>query len=334
MDSKNILAKYLKPSKVLLILAAILLVVAVACIPMMVMATSNAKQEAGEPVAFDSNASEYGDYCYIDVIGISNWLYKYDGETYYTAMDVDGNMYTVRVSDSTYDKMSAQYDWWMSEDEDEDPPAPYRLTGLAYTTTISLKENLSDSWEITQREYTTYFGTMYLNSNATPGGDAIAPWLFVCLMCAIFALIFGVCYLPGSMAFNKCVKALEEKNLLDVAANELENPENQQIGKDLARLSRRFLFCKRTGVVVPYTDVLWVYRQNVKRYFVITVSSNLVIHTSYGQFSALNIGGADKGNQLEQAFAAIAQANPDVLIGYTSENQREFNARKKAAKIS
>lgn len=333
MDSKSILAKYVKPSKVLLIIAAVLLVIAVACVPMMALATMNAEQEAGEPAVFDAVASESGDYCYIDVIGISNWLYKYDSATYYTAMDADWNLYTVRVSDSDYDKMDAQVDWWMSEDEDEAPPAPYRLKGIVYSATASIKESISEAWDIPQSDYTEAFGTMYLNACQTPGGNSMSGWLFVLLMCAITAFVLLVVYLPANGTFNKCIKALEEKNLLDSAASELEFPENLQIAKDQARLSRRFLFCKRTGVVVPYTDVMWVYRQNVKRYFVITVSSNLVIHTSYGQFSALNIGGADKGNQLEQAFAAIAQGNPDVLIGYTGENQREFNARKKAAKI-
>jgi hypothetical protein len=332
MDSKSILAKYVQPSKVLLIVAAILLVVTVACIPMMALATSNAQQEAGDPVAFDSSASEYGDYCYIDVIGISNWLYQYEGETYYTAMDEKGYYYTVRVNDSTYDKMSAQFDWWMSEDEDEAPPAPYRLTGMAYSATSSIRENICYAWDFEESEYSEIFGTMYLNANATPGSDAIAPWLFLCLMCGITALILFLVYLPANGAFKKCVKALEEKNLLDGAANELEYPENIKVCKDQARLSRRFLFCKRNGVVVPYTDVMWVYRQNVKRYFVITVSTTLVIHTAQGQFNVLAVNGKDKKNELEPVFAAIAQGNPDVLIGYTSENQREFNVRKKAVK--
>lgn len=333
MDSKKILQKYAQPSKVLLILAAVLLVVALACIPMMIMSTSNAEEEAGAPAKFDSVRSESGDYCYIDVIGISNWLYKYDSATYYTAMNSNGDLFTVRVSDSDFKAMQAQYDWWMSEDEDEAPPAPYRLKGIAYSTGSTLKDSIAQSWEITQSEYTEAFGTMYLNACQNPGENAMSGWLFVALMCGITALVLFVCYLPGCSTFKKCLKALEEKNLLDAAASELENPENIRIGKDQARLSRRFLFCKHNGVAVPYTDVLWVYRQNVKRYFVITVSSTLVIHTAYGQFNCMAVNGSDKKNELGPVFSAIAQANPDVLIGYTGENQREFNARRKAAKI-
>lgn len=333
MDSKEILAKYLKPSKLLLVVGAVLVVFALVCVPMAFVAADNAQQEMGEPLQFDPNVNEYGQYCCIDVVGISNWLYKYDSATYYTAVDADWNMYTVQVSDSQYAQMSAQVQWWMSEDENEEMPAPYRLCGMVYNAGTDLRESVAQAWDIDASEYTLYFGATYLNANQDPVGNAVSPWLVGGLVGVVMAVLFFALYLPGCFAFNKCIKALEEKNLLDAAAAELEYPENETLGKDRARMSRRFLFCKGTGVVVPYSDVQWAYRQNVKRYFVITVSSNLVLHTLYGRFNALSLGGNDRVGSLDKVFAAIVQGNADVLIGYTAENTRTFNARRQAAKL-
>jgi hypothetical protein len=333
MDSKTILANYVKPNKILVILAVVLLVVGLVSIPMISISSEEAAKAAGDPVAFHNNNSAHGTYCYADIIGISNWLYKYDNNTYYTAMDADGNLFTICVSDSTYNAMDAQFQWWMSEDEDEAPPAPYRVEGIAKTTTITIKSNLSTSWEISQSEYAELFGSVYLDTKSSPADDSASVWIFACIMSFSCALIFFLCGIPGNANFKKCMTNLEAKNLLDSAARELESPDTVQFGKDQARLSRNFLYCKRGGIVIPYTDILWAYRRQVKQYFIFTVSTTLVVHTPYGEFNAIAVGGNDKKNDLNQFFQAIAMGNPEVLIGFTSQNQQEFKARKQARKF-
>lgn len=334
MDSKKTLAKYLKPSPILNIIAIVLAVAAVAMLVMGFVISADDKANVGEPTVFDPVDSRIDAYSYIDVVEISNWLYKIDGSVYYVASDAEGYYYTVKVSDSEYGKMSAQYDYYMSEDPNAKMPAPYRLVGMATIANKDLKDTISECVGIDSFDYEDYFGEMYLDATEDPGSDSLFGGLAGCLLFGVFALLFFVISLPATVTFNKCVKALEDANLLDRAAAELESGEFEKIGKDCGRLSRNFFYGKNTGVVLPYSDIQWVYRRNVKQYFVITVNVNLIVSTlKMDQRIALNFSGKNRDEEFNKIFMTIARNNPSVLIGFTGENQREYKNRVNAAKI-
>ena len=86
-------------------------------------------------------------------------------------------------------------------------------------------------------------------------------------------------------------------------------------------------------MVLPYTDIQWIYRQNVKRYF-ITLNVNLIVSTlELNQKILLSYNGKNRDEELNKVFMAVAQNNPNVLLGYTSENRKAYKERKKAAKL-
>jgi hypothetical protein len=334
MESKKTIEKYVKPSPILNIIAIVLVVAALFMVVAGIVSAGNAKDAAGEPELFHPFDSPVDSYAYIDVVSISNWLYKIDGAVYYVVTDAEGYNYTARVPDSAFNKMDAQYDYYMSEDPNAKAPAPYRLAGTALIANKDLKDTISECVGIKASEYEDYFGELYLNAALTPGDDALSGWLVGALMCGIFGVIFFVCTIPASITFNNCVKALEEANLLDRAAAELESGEFEKIGNDCGRLSRSFLYCKNTGFVAPYSDIQWVYRRNVKQYFLITVNVNLIVSTlKMDQRIALNFSGKNRDEEFNKIFMTIAQNNPDVLIGFTGENQRAYKNRVKAAKV-
>jgi hypothetical protein len=332
VDSKKTLEKYVKPSPVLSVIGVILLAAALVMLAMSFISSNNVQKEAGNPVLLDTMNTETDAYVYVDVVGISNWLYKEDGDTYYTILDADWNMYTARVSDSDYKKMTPQFDYMMSEDEDAQMPEPYRLKGICRKATSDIRSYLSQSWEIKTSEYTTLFGTMYLDATSKPGDDVFFMWLVGVLLSGLFSLVFFTISIPANVNFNRCVKALERENLLDQAANELENPEIEKIGKDCGRLSRRFLYGKGTGAVIPYSDIQWIYRREVKRYAVITVNVQLVVATNkINEMVVLNFSGKNKDEEFMKIYATVAQQNPEVLVGFTGENKRQYQMRKQAA---
>lgn len=333
MDSKQILKKYVKPSSAALVAGIVLLALAAALLVGGIISANNAKANAAAPVQFNSRESESGSYVYLDVVGISNWLYNDEGAIYYTAVDADANLYTVRVSDSDYNKMTAQQEYWLDENQDAPQPEPYRLTGLAAKAGTTLQKALSESWEILPLEYNSYFGTMYLNATTDPVAEAGVIFFVFAFMCFLFSLVLCIAGIMQSVNFNKTVQALEQANLLDRAAAELNDPSNMILGKDRARLSQNFLFGKGTNAVVPYSDIQWVYHRNLKQYF-ITVNCCLIVNTlGKTGITAVNFGKADKHNELGRGVDLMAQRNPNMLLGFTNENRKAYNDRKKAAKI-
>jgi hypothetical protein len=330
MDSKEILKKYAKPSSAVGIIGAVLLAIAAVLLVAGIFAAGNAKNNMAEPVLFDSVESKSGSYVYLDVVGISNWLYDYDGAVYYSAEDAQGYLYTVRVSDADYKKMTAQQEYFVREDENAPQPAPYRLVGLSMTATKVVKDSLASSWEISTAEYEKHFGTMYLNATTDPVSEAGTGFFVFAFLCFLFGVLLAISGIVESVKFKKTIQALEQENLLDRAAAELNDPNNLIVGKDRARLSEHFLFGKGSNAMVPYSDIQWVYHVNQKRYFV-TVNCSLFICTLQRNY-VISYGKADKNNEMGRAVDLMSQRNPNILLGLSSANRRAYNERKKAAK--
>ncbi len=331
MDSKKILEKYLKPAAAIKVIGIILVIASVAMLLMGILSASGATGAAGEPEKFHSENTEKGTYAYINAVGISDWVYKVDGNTYYVVLDKNHDAYIVRVSDSQFKKMDDQNEYFM--EDDAAMPKAYQLTGIARKLSTDYRNEIADCFDILSYQSKTVFGTMYLDATSTPGDDAFALWLVGFIVCFVLGLIFLLITLPASMNFKKCVANLEERGLLDAAAAELQSEACEQVGKDCARLGRQFFFGKNSGMVLPYGDIQWLYRQNVKRNF-ITVNVNLIVSTNkLNQKVMLNYNGKNRDEELNKVFVAVAQNNPNVLLGYSSENQKEYKARKNAAKL-
>lgn len=330
MDSQKTIKKYILPKSWIGILGFVLLAAALVLAVLSVGARSSNEMEA---VEFYPSESENGTMAYVDVVGISNWLYKYDGATYYSVEDAEGYMYTVRVSDSEYDDMAEQQEYWNRTSETAPMPEAYRLEGYVQSTPSDIRSSLAESWSITTAEYTTYFGTKYLNATTSTGQQAAAPYFGGAMFCGILALLFLILSLSAGSKAKKYLKQLEERCLLEKAAQQLENTETHTvIGKNNGILTQDFLFGKGTGVVVPYSDIAWCYKQDRKRNFVV-VDSYLMVGTAHtGVEAAISLGRADKDLVIGQAIAVIAQKNPNALVGYTGENQSAYKALVKAGK--
>lgn len=331
MDSKNILAKYLKPAAAIKIIGIVLIVASVAMLLMGVLSASGVVANTGKPEEFDSFESEKGAYVSLDVVGISDWIYKIDGVTYYVALDKWDYAYVVRVDSKELKKMDDQNDYFM--EEDVAMPRAYELKGIARKLNTSDRNEIASVFDIPSYESEEYFGVMYLDATATPGGDALAMWIVGFVVCLALGFVFLLIGLPGSINFKKCIASLEERGLLDAAAADLESEACQKVGKDCARLGRQFFFGKKSGMVLPYGDIQWLYRQNVKRNF-ITVAVNLIVSTNkLNQKVMLTYNGGNRDEELNKVFMAVAQNNPNVLLGYSSENRNAYKERKNAAKL-
>ena len=331
MDSKNILAKYLKPAKGLKITAWILIAVSAAMLVMAVLTAGGFFSKNGKAEEFDSFESEKGAYVSLDVVGISDWVYKVDGVTYYVALDKWGYAYVVRVDASELNKMDEQNEYFM--EDDAAMPGAYELKGVAKKLSSDDRDEIASVFDIPSYESEDYFGTMYLDATTTPTGDEMALWLVGFFVSCVLGVIFLVIALPANINYKKCIASLEEKGLLDAAAAELESEECVKVGKDCARLGRRFFFGKNSGMVLPYSEIQWLYRQNVKRNF-ITVAVNLIVSTNtLNQKILLTYNGSNRDEELNKVFVAVAENNPNVLLGYSAENQREYKSRKIAAKL-
>lgn len=322
MDAKKTIKHYIMPKAWIRVMTIVMLV-GLAVFLTLGLITLSADQE--DAVRFNPVETETGVMAYIDVVGVSNWLYKYDDAVYYSVEDAEGSLYTVRLTDRQYNAMKEQQAYWNRRSALEPMPAPYRLEGLVQVTPSNVRSSLAQSWDITTAQYDAYFGDLLLNATTSANAAASSGWFVGAMFCFIFALLGVVLGFRANAVAKKCLARLEETGMLEKAAMQLENPVNQTvIGKNRGILTADFLFGKGTGAVVAYSDIIWCYQQDQRRNFMV-VNSYLNLGTAFlAPQGVVDLNRPDKQGVIGDALVMIAQKNPRALVGYSRENGQEY----------
>lgn len=327
VDGKKTLSMYIKPGIAGEIFAILFVIGAVVCLVMGMMVGA---ENTADAVAFDPISEQSGEYVYLDLVGISDWVAQYDGQTYYTAVDQEGYMYTVRLDGSDFKKLTQQRTYW---DEETAPAVNVRLYGTSAKPDFEVVDLMCQGWEMTRAEYGQYFGDLYFNGVVTPAGSQRSSWLAGVFICAILAFALWIGNVPANSAYKRSIRRLEELGQLERAAEQLESENRMTIGKDMGRLTDQYIFGKKTGAAIRYEDVVWCYKR-VSRVYFIAVNAFLVIHTIDGEIMlAINFGKKDKFEEIENCLRRVFEKNPNALIGYNQENQKAYKEKVKAAKL-
>ena len=160
--------------------------------------------------------------------------------------------------------------------------------------------------------------------------DTLMP---ICLICLLFGLCAMVPGLITSRNAKKTIKALEESGHLGRAANEMEAANNILLGKDQLRLTPNYVF-SRNGVALPYSEIVWCFKR-VQRVNFIAVNASLVAYTpTMKELVLLTLPPKDKTELGRQVVEAICRRNPNVMLGYSAENQKAYKQIAKEAKAN
>ena len=325
MDSEGILRKFLTPARGVAIIGYVLL--ALCLVALVLGITANGAEEPQAAVPFSPLEERTGDYCYLDIVAVSDWLYNYDGSIYYTAFDADGYMYTVRLSDKQFEDMTVQYDYFVNAEENDPLPAPYRLYGMSQKTTDNIADAVCSAWGADQADYYEYFGNLFLNGTTTPAEEKGAVWFLAALFAFLFGLMLAGMGVNANRIAKKSIRRLEERGELDAAAAELEDPSNETFLKGALRLGEHYVFSKNTGAAFRYEDILWCYTR-VTRSGLIKMSTSVIANTATTKNIALAaiVRGKEAEEVIEAVMATLAEKNPNVLLGFTNENRKAYKA--------
>jgi len=314
-------------TRTLLIVGAILLLGAVAC------AGLSARAKAvplPEPAPFDALEGEKGEYVYLDVIGVSDWVYKYDETTFYVLEDNWHLLYVGILTEGQFASLRAQNSYW---NELTDREIPVRLTGTALNVTSSVKEAFSEVFEITGEEFDSYFGYRSIDVGATPSGEKASMWSAFAVMLFVLSLIPLLGSRPNAAATRKALRRLENRGLLDTAEAEFASPLAETVYKDRLRLTRRFLFGRGMGLAAAWEDVLWCYERVMRSYGIVVTARILMIGTADGRLHSLPFGPKDV-DELYKTMEKIGERNPRLLRGFTKENRAAWKAALRETKQS
>lgn len=135
--------------------------------------------------------------------------------------------------------------------------------------------------------------------------------------------------IPALIRAGKSVAKLERNGELDRAAAELTAPGSKKFIKQKLVFTDNYVFCKRTGYVFSYDEILWAYkhRQTTTLLFIpIKVDDSLYIATKSVKPRSIASMGKDKTEEIKNAIIEIYTHNNNCMIGYTNENLQKYKA--------
>lgn len=163
-------------------------------------------------------------------------------------------------------------------------------------------------------------------------------WILPIVLIIIFPLaIFGVIILlfstlPATLRANKSIKKLESAGTLDQAAAEMAAPSAKRYMDGKLILTDHFVFCKRTGYIFTYDELLWVYKHRFTQRFLfipIRVTDSVYAATATMKPTQVVFMGKDKMDQIKNAIVEIYNHNNRCMIGYTDQNVAAYKQLRK-----
>lgn len=244
----------------------------------------------------------------------------YDGHT--------ASFYLVTNGDKTYIvKMGhKQYEIILDNYERNKDNFKFTLEGKTYQIFSNLKESSMkvyndtlDEKVVTTKNYHDYLGYTYIDANENDRGFVRTILFGFGVLFAVMDIIVIIGYIYGISTYKKIMREYGEEELV----KELDDKDTIAIPKAGIYLTKKYIISNSMGFkVVDYKDILWVYILKQRNHGIL-VSSNLMVYQNNGKGASLGV--MRKSNDLEDLIPRIKSKNKDILVGYTTDNQKKYN---------
>lgn len=275
-----------------------------------------------------------GRYAYIDVVGVSDYVASRDTERWYAVIDRDGYGNIVKMSTSQFMTLKKHNDWWYSDEEDFIDPT--RIYGMPNKISDELADVIADVFDYESRsDVADVFGKYYLDTTESPHDMISGIILFIAFAALLADIFLFITNASRNGTARRCIRRLNDLGLTDLAAEQLESPLTEAIGKDTTRLSQDFIYCRPLGTVMALSDIIWLYG-HVQRYNGIVVSQTL--RAGGKTLKAVPVCQTEKGKDgigteaFSHIMEVLSQRDPELMLGYSPEQQKLYNDRFKEEK--
>lgn len=265
---------------------------------------------------------------HVDANYLSDYFAYYPGKVdkFYFAMDENDYMYIVRMSPSNYTKISNA----ITTDE------VYKMEGVTKKVPSDIRkialevynEMLEEDEQITDADFENYFGTIYLDLEAsTVGANEIILVIMVLLdLCGLgLGLYGGISAWRFKRKINKLTS--DERQEID---REMNDKEAFYYPNAHLYLTEHYIVnFASTFDAIQYKDVIWVYKF-VQRRNGIKASQSVMVMTKNGKTHTIaTLNGLTKKAKdvFDEILETIAKKSTNALIGYTSENRKSVKEK-------
>lgn len=281
-------------------------------------------------VSEDSSKSDKVAYMNAQTIPYKFAGYDDTTDSYYIVCD-EQYMYIVYMSLSDFDKLN----------HESIKTTPIKIQGVTKQTTKDVKElaldayndGLEESEQLTMEDFNDYFGEVYLDLTTETGAVAgLQIGLFILLL-LFGGILFGV-GIHELLSFNRSLKKLDAIKIEDLD-NEMNDKEAFYYSKAHLYLTRNYIInFGGTFRIIPYKDILWMYRFEQRTNGIKTAQSLKVLTNEGKTYNIANIDLVTKKSKeiFEEIWNTIVNKNENIVLGYTKENIQAMKNKVKEIK--
>lgn len=263
-------------------------------------------------------------------------VYDDTTDSYYFVTD-GTYLYIAYMSQADYKKLSDLYD-------EGKPDFKTRIEGITKLTTKDVKQIAVDSYNdlfedetkhITIADFENYFGSIYLDmtDEGTPAGTFQYVLFFVTL---ITGNVLAIMFIVRKISFRRGMKKLDDYEI-GVLDKEINDPEAFYYAKANTYLTENYIVSfAMPFTVIKYSDILWMYRYELRRNGVKTNQSIRVLlnNGKTKNIVAMDVFSKKQRDVFDEIWNIIARKNDKMLIGYTKENIDKARKMKKEIKAN
>ena len=283
----------------------------------------------------ENSSEEQGQKVYLNISAISSSFAGYDDKTdsYYYVYDGQ-YYYIVYLKESEYLKISGMD---LSNN-------PYRVEGIARNIGDDVKNIAIEQWNsdlyedeepITDSSFYSYFGNVYLDQTSIYS-ETTSMYNVFAFFTGIIGLVLLIIGIVNHVKFSFNVKKLDGHEIDSIEAEMSDNDSFYYKNIKLYLTRNYIIMLNGQFKIYKYGDILWMYPFE-QRYNGIRTNRAIKIFTRDGKTSMVaNIGVATKTQKAiyDEVWDTIIEKNPNIVLGYTSENIKHFNDVRKDIKTN
>lgn len=250
--------------------------------------------------------------------------------SYYIISDGE-YLYVAFMSPSDFDKLN----------KESIKDTPIRIEGITKYTSKEIKqlaidaynEGLEEDKKITLANFDSYFGSVYLDMTEIDASVAMVQLI-------LFMIFMGIGNILLIISIIRLIRFKRSLNKLDgTKVNELDNEMNNEkafyYSKVKLYLTDNYIInFKGTFRAIKYSDVLWMYPYEIRQNGVRTSKSIKILVNNAKTYIIATIDVYTKKSKAvyDEIWDTIVKKNPNMLLGYTSENIKAMNKKIKEIK--
>jgi len=298
------------------------------------------QQKPHEPAVKFTHETTSGEYVYIDLCEVPDWVFtteqKHELTHYYAGLNTDGTVFLLVLAHEKYKELTSELGnniGFMPSSSPDSASKFTRIYGATHVFSTEDIEYISSCFEITSDEFVTNLGSHYIIEGEVPPSSRAQGYAIYAVLLLVPMVIIFVRLQKRKKSYANSIDRLCTLGMENQIEQEFDMPGIVCFPAAKLCFSKHYIYWgsgSRSslyygGRIIAYADVYWLFVNQVGKSPTV-VNPTLYAGLSDGTF--INLADRNVTDDFVQNIAKIVRGqNPDVLLGCSDEISEKYRSR-------